>query len=89
MYILHKQLIQIKKKLCETNTKYPDNIGTITVFCVFFGGGLFNDICSVPCQFRAEQFTMWRAVVQLFEALRYKPEGRGFDSRWGHGNFFY
>jgi hypothetical protein len=24
------------------------------------------------------------AVVQLIEALRYKPEGRGFDSRWSH-----
>jgi len=24
------------------------------------------------------------AVVQFFEALRYKPEGRGFDSRWCH-----
>jgi len=22
------------------------------------------------------------AVVQLFEALRYKPEGRGFDFQW-------
>jgi len=22
------------------------------------------------------------AVVQLVQALRYKPEGRGFDSRW-------
>jgi hypothetical protein len=22
------------------------------------------------------------AVAQLFEALRYKPEGREFDSRW-------
>jgi hypothetical protein len=27
------------------------------------------------------------AVVQLVEALRYKPEGRGFDSRWSHWNF--
>jgi hypothetical protein len=27
------------------------------------------------------------AVVQLVEALRYKPEGRGFDSRWSHYNF--
>ena len=26
-------------------------------------------------------------VTQLFEALRYKPEGRGFDSRWCHWNF--
>jgi hypothetical protein len=24
------------------------------------------------------------AVAQLVEALRYKPEGRGFDSRWFH-----
>ena len=26
-------------------------------------------------------------VQQLVEALRYKPEGRGFDSRWCHWNF--
>ena len=24
------------------------------------------------------------AVMQLVEASRYKPEGRGFDSRWYH-----
>jgi hypothetical protein len=28
------------------------------------------------------------AVAQLVEALRYKPEGRGFDFRWGHWDFF-
>jgi hypothetical protein len=28
-----------------------------------------------------------RGVAQLVEALRYKPEGRGFDSRWCHWNF--
>jgi hypothetical protein len=27
------------------------------------------------------------AVAQLVEALCYKPEGRGFDSRWCHKNF--
>jgi len=27
------------------------------------------------------------AVVQLVEALRYKSEGHGFDSRWCHWNF--
>jgi len=27
------------------------------------------------------------AVAQLVEALRYKPEVRGFDSRWCHWNF--
>ena len=26
-------------------------------------------------------------VAQLVEALRYKPEGRGFDSRWCQGIF--
>jgi hypothetical protein len=26
-------------------------------------------------------------VAQLVEALRYKSEGRGFDSRWCHCNF--
>jgi hypothetical protein len=30
---------------------------------------------------------LWRnAVAQLVEALRYKPEGRGFDSWWCHWN---
>jgi hypothetical protein len=28
-----------------------------------------------------------RGVVQLVEALRYKPEGRMFNSRWGHCHF--
>jgi hypothetical protein len=27
---------------------------------------------------------MGHAVAQLVEALRYKPEGRGFDSQWYH-----
>jgi len=27
------------------------------------------------------------AVAQLVEALRYDPEGRGFDSRWCNWNF--
>jgi len=27
------------------------------------------------------------AVAQLVEALHYKPEGRGFDSRWCHWKF--
>ena len=29
-------------------------------------------------------FTEGHAVAQLIEALRYKPEGRRFDSRWCH-----
>jgi hypothetical protein len=27
-------------------------------------------------------------VAHLVEAMRYKPEGRGFDSRWCHWKFF-
>ena len=30
---------------------------------------------------------MGHAIAQLVEALRCKPEGRGFDSRWCHWNF--
>ena len=30
---------------------------------------------------------MGHAVAQLVEALRYKPQGRGFNSRWCHWNF--
>jgi len=26
-------------------------------------------------------------VAYLVEILRYKPEGRGLDSHWGHGDF--
>ena len=31
--------------------------------------------------------TLGQAVEQLVEALRYKAEGRRFDSRWCHCNF--
>ena len=33
-------------------------------------------------------FIHWgTAIAQLVEALLYKSEGRGFDSRWCHWNF--
>ena len=32
-------------------------------------------------------FSVGHAVAQLVEALRYRSEGRGFDSRWCHWNF--
>jgi hypothetical protein len=38
-------------------------------------GSTFNFIRGTPL------------VAQLVEALYYKPEGRGFDSRWCHWNF--
>jgi hypothetical protein len=30
---------------------------------------------------------VFNVVAQLLEALCYKPEGHGFDSRWSHWNF--
>jgi len=36
---------------------------------------------------RTEIIRGWYAVAQLFEALRYKPEGCGFDSWRGGWNF--
>jgi hypothetical protein len=32
-------------------------------------------------------FVSGHAVAQLVEALRYKPEDHGFDSRWCHNPF--
>jgi hypothetical protein len=34
-----------------------------------------------------QQLTRGQAVAQLDEAPRYKPEGRGFDSRYSYGDF--
>jgi hypothetical protein len=36
---------------------------------------------------KCTQFVEGHVVAQLVEALRYKPEGRGFDSRWFQWNF--
>ena len=51
----------------------PNNITSSFLFCKFF--------YTVP------QHEVGHAVAQLVEALRYKPEGRGLDSRWFHWNF--
>jgi len=38
---------------------------------------------STKITLQMPMFSSWgHAVAQLVEALRYKPEGRGFDSRW-------
>jgi hypothetical protein len=31
--------------------------------------------------------SMGHAVAQLVETLRYKPEGRAFDTQWSHWNY--
>lgn len=43
---------------------------------------------NVPCtQIYEVDTNTGKAVAQLIEGLRYTPEGRGFDSRWGHCDF--
>ena len=44
---------------------------------------LFLAVNIIECP----DYLLGHAVAQLVEALRYKPEGRGFDSRWCHWNF--
>ena len=39
----------------------------------------------IPCtKYDKDQHVLGHEVGRLVEALRYKPEGRGFDSRGGH-----
>jgi len=45
-------------------------------------------LLHLPSLFNSGYLQHWgHAVAQFVEALRYKPEGRGFDSRWCHWNF--
>jgi hypothetical protein len=48
-----------------------------------------NRICNgLQVRFIGHTVITWgHAVALLVEALRYKPERRGFDSRWCHWNF--
>jgi len=61
---------------CDMNFKLRYVIWTCCVSCCL--------VCSyIYCAY-------WEGtllVAQLVEALRYKHEGRGFDSRWCHWNF--
>jgi len=42
---------------------------------------------SRPVQGLLLHYIIGHVVTLLVEAMRYKPEGRGFDSRWCHWNF--
>ena len=64
-------------------------------FVIVFSGILFLPSCfSLNIHVLLLKYSkLHRSVVlrgymaQLVEALRYKPKGRGFDSRWGHWDF--
>jgi hypothetical protein len=44
--------------------------------------------CGLLALLVAISFPLGYAVAQLVKALRYKPEGRRFYSRWGLCDFF-
>jgi hypothetical protein len=45
------------------------------------------DLSSYRTCPNVKYYNLNTAVAQFVEALRYKPERRGFDSRWSHWNF--
>ena len=66
------------------------SVGHLKFSYVAFGiWSLFMTLKSTwECNTSRQFYTVGgHAVAQLVEALRYKPEGRGFDSRWCHWNF--
>jgi hypothetical protein len=46
---------------------------------------LFSLLCYIFLE--SVRVLLGHAIAQLVEALRYKSEGRGFDSQWCHWNF--
>ena len=45
-------------------------------------------VCETEIGFSEVKGVEWgHAVAQLVEVLRYKSEGRGFESRWRHWYF--
>ena len=61
----------------------PCSVETCRRYCV----KLNYSKCALVWFYFVIVVTMGHAVAQLVEALRYKSEGRGFDSRWCHWNF--
>jgi len=54
--------------------------------CIVVFGRIFT-ILFVLHIFQNEKFCLYFVPVRSSEAPRYKPEDRGFDSRWCHWNF--
>ena len=58
----------------------------LTLFLKFEGLGLVIIILVSSANKTILELYEGHAVAQLVEAVHYKPEGRGFDSRWYHWN---
>ena len=87
------------KQLCNTGCPVDGHDAIISIHCGMQGGIPPCPLCVVTGVMIMQRGTSlsdinvcmlrkWgHNVAQLVEALRYKPEGRGFDSRWCHLNF--
>jgi hypothetical protein len=59
----------------------------IPVLLIMFGLIVLTQTCISVTPSMMPRVTVGHAVAQLVEAMRYNPEGRGFDSRWRRWNF--
>jgi hypothetical protein len=73
---MHQELLE---KQYKRFTWGVTNCGENREHCVSKKCGIFNSV--------KVQFILGHAMAQFVEALRYKPDGCGFDSRWCHWNF--
>ena len=83
MYTLY--LWRFEDPNCFHVQGYVRNIGFVSIPFLI---RIRNTACSSPLNiFRKISLLLGHAAAQLVEALRYTPEGRGFDPRWCHWNF--
>ena len=76
----------VRYNTVQYNTIQDPNLRSLYLFVTSYFLLLFKHFSSLL--FLRWFLYLWgNAVAQLVEALRYKPEGRGFDSRWCHWNF--
>ena len=73
---------------------YRQFVGTFVIYFVtkcYIPGLIGTSVTVARCRASTNiallPYELGAAVAQLVEALRYKSEGRGFDSRWCHWNF--
>jgi hypothetical protein len=72
---------------CE-NVKYYVIMELLQIFTLYQYTLLVSTQSVRKCSlFTSPSVQEGHAVVQVVEGLRYKSEGRGFDSRWFHWNF--
>ena len=82
------------KILCDELISLPEEFCRLwcVVMCDLEASRMKRPWLALECSATKKNNNWYRtgrghAVTQLVKALRYKPEGSGFDSRWCHWNF--